>query len=200
MNWYFFALSFFFMLITPLSTEYYLTFGTHHLPSGYITLKIWNTGFTMHINVHRNVEGTLEIIERKKGEKGHGEKRKARVGRFLRMAKALKKADKARRVLLKAIRFELLPSFAVLGFEDAAKTAEAVGSVRALRSVMPKTVRKNLRLSANFRGECGFQFHCILRTRLGMLLCAALMAAGAYISAGKKGQGAEKWDTLQSET
>jgi len=200
MNWYFFALSFFFMLITPLSTECYLTFGTHHLPSGYITLKIWNTGFTMHINVHRNVEGTLEIIERKKGEKGHGEKRKARVGRFLRMAKALKKADKARRVLLKAIRFELLPSFAVLGFEDAAKTAEAVGSVRALRSVMPKTVKTYLRLSANFRGECGFQFHCILRTRLGMLLCAALMAAGAYISAGKKGQGAEKWDTLQSET
>lgn len=200
MNWYFFALSFFFMLITPLGVECYLTFGTHHLPSGYIILKIWNTGFTLHINVHRSIEGTLEIIERKKVEKGHDKKRKARVGRFLRIAKAFKKANKARHVLMKTTHFELLPSFAILGFEDAAKTAEAVGSVRALRSVMPKTVRQNFRVSANFRGECGFQFHCILRTRLGMLLCAALMAAGAYISAGKKQQGAEKWDTLQSET
>ena len=200
MNWYFFALSFFLMLITPLSLEIRLAFGTNCPPSGYIRLMIWNTGFTAHVNVRRNKNRKLEILERKRTEGDTGSKNKRRLGVFLRAVRTFVRADKARRLLIKTTSFTLMPSVAVLGFQDAAKTAEAVGSVRALRSVLPERIRRSIAVFANFRGECGLQIHCILGTRMGILLCAALMAAGAYRKTGNNRQGAKKWDSLQSGT
>ena len=97
---------------------------------------------------------------------------------------SLRRADKARKFLLRHARLDRLDAFILLRMEDAAHSALLSGSVRSVLSCIPAVRRKGVHirvLPEFFRAHSTVNVRCIIRIRLGTIILTAMMLLIAHI-------------------
>lgn len=97
---------------------------------------------------------------------------------------ALRRADKARKFLLKHTHLDRLDALLLLHAEDAARSALLSGTVRSVLYCIPAVRRKAVRirvLPEFFRAHSTVNARCIIRIRLGTIILTAMMLLIAYI-------------------
>lgn len=196
MNWYLLAVSVYVMLITPLRLEALFSFNSGSLPECYIALLIWNTRLSAHVALRREADGHLALTVKRRSEKKTDGQKQMRGA--LRVLRAIKTADKARKTLWRAIHLRFFSAFVIVGFQDAALTARVTGALQALFYALPPAFGHNAFVRANFRGGGAARVRCILSARLGMLLSAAMLALLAYLASIREEK--RKWEALRSAT
>lgn len=100
------------------------------------------------------------------------------------MLHALRRADKARRFLLRHTHLDKLDALLLLHTGDAARSALLTGMLQGALSCIPAARRGNIRfrtLPEFFRSHTTFNAKCIIRLRLGTILLTAIMLLGAYL-------------------
>lgn len=112
----------------------------------------------------------------------------------------LRRADRARRFLLKHTHPDRLDAQLIVGTSGAARTALLTGTARAVTGLLPAAWRGRLRLRVSpdfIHDRTALQLRCIIRVKLGTLFItsAMLLAALAAEQAGKAREAFRQWIT-----
>lgn len=112
----------------------------------------------------------------------------------------MRRADKARRFLLKHTHPEKLDALLVIGTSGAARTALLTGTARAVTALLPPAWRGRLRLRVSpdfIHDRTALQLRCIIRVKLGTMVITSVMllAAVAAEQAGKAREAFTQWIT-----
>lgn len=110
-----------------------------------------------------------------------GQLRKSRGSMLL---GALRRADKARKFLLRHTHLDRLDALLLLRTEDASRSALLAGTIRSTLACIPAVRRKGVHirvLPEFFRAHSTVNARCIIRLRLGTIILTAMMLLIAYI-------------------
>lgn len=104
-------------------------------------------------------------------------------GRSRLMLALFRRADRARKFLLRRIQLDRLDALVLLRTADAARSAVLSGTLQGILACIPATHRKGLRirmLPEFFRAHSTVNARCIIRIRLGTIILTAMMLLMAY--------------------
>ncbi len=103
--------------------------------------------------------------------------------RFRLLIGLLRRADKARRFLLRRIHLVRLDALILLRTEDAARSTLLSGAAQSILPCIPAVRRRNVRicvLPEFFRAHSSLNARCIIQVRLGTIILTSMMLLMAY--------------------
>lgn len=172
---------FYLFLITPLHLGALFSLESGHAPRGVIGILVWGIPLHFPFSLNRDEGGVLHLTsDREPKKSAHPEKN---LSRGIAALKAFQKADKAKALLFRSLRFSRGDIFWQLHLEDAAQTALLCAFLQFLSGLFPAV---HLQVQPAFQGKNTLRARCIFECRLGMLSLTALLGFISYRLAAKK--------------
>ncbi len=161
------------LLITPLRIGAFFSWEPGLFRCAY-GIMIWGAAVRGEVSVRRGEDGRLRMEPSLRRRK-----RKGRGG----LLKRIGKPSEIQKTLRRMGRLCLFQARLDLGGQDAAGVALRTGALRAASALLPGA---RLRCRPVFGGKGAARVHCIVETRLGMLMIACLPGLADHFLAGRK--------------